>query len=153
MSDSGAVPLASRLRPRPQPTAATAPPGAGPRAWLPVWSVPAAIRAGRATIVVPALFAVSLKVIGDPQMTLFAVFGGFAALILAAFGGSRRDKAIAYLGLALVGSVALTIGTLVSSTAWLAAVVTVPVTFAIFFSGVAGPNFASGVVPALLAYV
>ena len=153
MSDSVTERLASRLRPRSRPPAAAAPGGAGPRAWLPTWSVPAAIRAARATVVVPALFAVSLKVIGDPQMTLFAVFGGFAALILAAFGGSRRDKAIAYLGLALVGSVALTIGTLVSSTAWLAAVVTVPVTFAIFFSGVAGPNFASGVVPALLAYV
>jgi hypothetical protein len=153
MSDSVAVRLASRLRPRPQPTAATAPPGAGPRAWLPVWSVPAAIRAGRATIVVPGLFAVCLKVIGDPQMTLFAVFGGFAACIMAAFGGTRRDKAVAYLGLAAVGSVALIIGTLVANTTWLAALVTIPVAFAIFFSGVAGPNLAGGVLPALLGYV
>ena len=37
--------------------------------------------------------------------------------------------------------------------AWLAAVVTIPVTFAIFFSGVTGPNMAAGVVGALLAYV
>ena len=153
MSDSAAVRLASRLRPGPRPAAATAPGGASPRAWLPTWSVPAAIRAARATVVVPGLFAISLKVIDDPQMTLFAVFGGFAGLILAAFGGTRRDKAIAYLGLAVVGSIALTIGTLVSTTAWLAAVVTIPVAFAIFFSGVTGPNMASGVVPALLAYV
>jgi uncharacterized membrane protein YccC len=153
MSDSVAVRLASRLRPRPQPAAATAPGGTGPRAWLPAWSVPAAIRAARATVVVPGLFAVCLKVIGDPQMTLFAVFGGFAACIFAAFGGTRRDKALAYLGLAAVGSVALTIGTLVANTTWLAALVTIPVAFAIFFSGVTGPNMATAVIPALLGYI
>ncbi|HEY1620714.1 MAG TPA: FUSC family protein [Streptosporangiaceae bacterium] len=122
-------------------------------AWLPIWSVPAAIRAARATIVVPALFAVADKLIGNPQLTLFAVFGGFASLILASFGGSRRDKAFSHLGLALVGSAALVIGTLVSGTAWLAALVTIPVAFAIFFAGVTGPNAASGVTAALLAYV
>jgi uncharacterized membrane protein YccC len=120
---------------------------------LPVWSVPAAIRAARATVVVPALFVVTLKVIGDPQMTLFAVFGGFASLILASFGGNRRDKLMAHLGLAVVGSVALIIGTLVSGTTWVAAVVTIPVAFAIFFAGVASPNAASGVTAALLLYV
>jgi uncharacterized membrane protein YccC len=153
MSDSAAVRLASRLRSRQHPAATTAPGGTGPRAWLPVWSVPAAIRAARATVVVPGLFALCLKVIGDPQMTLFAVFGGFAALIMAAFGGTRRDKAAAYLSLAVVGSIALVIGTLVSNTTWLAALVTIPVAFAIFFAGVSGPNMASGVTPALLAYV
>ena len=33
------------------------------------WSVPAAMRAVRATIVVPGLFALTYKVIGDTQMT------------------------------------------------------------------------------------
>jgi uncharacterized membrane protein YccC len=111
------------------------------------------MRALRATIVIPSLFALTFKVIGDPQMALFAVFGGFATLVLASFGGNRRDKAIAHLGLAVTGSVLLTIGTAVSGTAWLAAVVTIPVAFAIFFAGVAGPNAASGVTAALLAYV
>jgi uncharacterized membrane protein YccC len=152
MSDSVAVRLASRLRSG-GPSAATAPGGTGPRAWLPTWSVPAAIRAGRAFVVVPGLFAICLKVIGDPQMTLFAVFGGFGALIFTSFGGTRRDKAVGYLGLAVVGSVALIIGTLVSATTWLATLVTIPVAFAIFFSGVTGPNMASAVTASLLAYV
>jgi len=60
---------------------------------------------------------------------------------------------VAHLGLAITGSVALTIGTVVSRTAWLAALVTVPVTSGIFFAGVAGPNAASGVTAALLAFV
>ncbi|HEY2442841.1 MAG TPA: FUSC family protein [Streptosporangiaceae bacterium] len=130
-------------------------PSARPRpdSLLPAWSVPAALRAVRATLVVPALFALTFKVIGDLQMALFAVFGSFASLVMASFGGTRRDKAVAHLGLAVVGSVALTIGTAVSGTAWLAAIVTIPVAFAIFFAGVAGPNAASGITAALLAYV
>jgi uncharacterized membrane protein YccC len=111
------------------------------------------MRAVRATIVVPGLFALTFKVIRDPQMALFATFGGFATLIFAAFGGTRRDKAIAHLALAVTGSIALIIGTAVSGTTWLAALVTIPVAFAIFFAGVIGPNAASGVSAALLAYV
>jgi uncharacterized membrane protein YccC len=111
------------------------------------------MRAVRATLVVPGLFALTDKVIGNPQMVLFAVFGGFASLVLAAFGGSSRDKAIAHLGLAVVGSAALAIGTAVSGITWLAALVTIPVAFGIFFAGVAGPNAASGVTAALLIYV
>jgi hypothetical protein len=127
-------------------------PGSRP-GWLPAWSVPAAMRAVRATLVMPSLFALTARVIGDPQMTLFAVFGSFATLVLVSFGGTRRDKAIAHLGLAVTGSAALVIGTLVSNTAWLAALVTIPVTFAIFFAGVAGPNAQAGVLGALLAYI
>ncbi len=114
------------------------------------WSVPAAMRAVRATLVVPALFALTFKVIGDVQMALFAVFGAFASLVLVSFGGTRRDKLIAHLMLAVVGSVVLVIGTAVSGIAWLAAIVTIPVAFGIFFAGVAGPNAASGVTAALL---
>ena len=73
-------------------------PGTRP-AWLPTWSVPAAMRAVRATLVMPTLFALTARIIGDPQMTLFAVFGSFATLVLVSFGGTRRDKAIAHLGL------------------------------------------------------
>jgi uncharacterized membrane protein YccC len=111
------------------------------------------MRAVRATVVVPSLFAVAFKVIGDPQLALFATFGGFATLVIANFNGTWRDKLIAHTGLALTGSVALIIGTLVSGTTWIAALVTVPVVFAIVFGGVGGPNAASGSVAAMFAYV
>src|SRR5437762_10366435 len=106
----------------------------GRLAWLPVWSVPAAMRAVRATLVIPGLFALTSLVIGDPQMTLFAVFGSFATLVLVSFGGTRRDKALAHLGLALTGSAALIIGTLVRNTAWLAALPPIPAAVATFFA-------------------
>jgi len=119
----------------------------------PAWSEAAAMRAARATVVVPSLFAITYKVVQDPQMALFATFGGFATLIIANFGGTRRDKLTAHAGLAVAGSLALIIGTLVSGTTWLAAVVTVPVAFAIFFAGIGGPNAASGSTAAMFAYV
>src|SRR6516162_7823846 len=145
-----AVPPVRRLRAR-RSRPSTGQPAPSP--WRVTWSVPAAMRALRATIVMPTLFALTYKVIGDLQMATFAAFGSFATLVLASFGGTRRDKASAHLQLALVGSAALIIGTAVSGNAWLAAVVTIPVAFAIFFAGVAGPNAASGTTAALLAYV
>ncbi len=121
--------------------------------WRVTWSTPAGLRALRACLVVPSLFALTFKVIGNEQMTVFAVFGGFGALVMSSFDGTRRDKAIAHLGLALAGSLALIIGTLVSGSTWLAGLVTIPVAFGIFFAGVAGPNAGSGVTACLLAYV
>jgi uncharacterized membrane protein YccC len=121
--------------------------------WWPAWSEPAALRTLRAVLVIPSLFALTFEGFGNLQMALFAAFGGFASLIMASFGGTRRDKLIAHLGLAVIGSVALTIGTAVSGITWLAVLVTIPVTFGIFFAGVAGPNAASGVTAALFPYV
>src|SRR5271154_864034 len=121
--------------------------------WVPQWSVPSALRALRTVLVMPTLFALCYKGFGDLQMALFAGFGCFATLVLASFGGTRRDKAIAHLGLAVVGSAALSIGTAGDGTTWLAVIVTIPVVFGIFFAGVAGPNAAGGVTAALLTYV
>jgi uncharacterized membrane protein YccC len=111
------------------------------------------MRTLRAVLVIPTLFALTYEGFGNLQMALFAAFGGFASLIFASFGGTRRDKVIAHLGLAVIGSIGLIIGTAVSGITWLAVLVTIPVAFGIFFSGVAGPNAASGVTAALLPFV
>jgi uncharacterized membrane protein YccC len=137
----------------PGAAAATGPGQPGSRRWRVSWSAPAALRAVRATIVIPAILAVTYKVIGNAELTLFAVFGAFATLVMAQFGGTRRDKAFAHLGLALAGSVVIVIGTLVSESSWLAVIATIPVAFAVYFAGSAGPNAASGVTPCLFAYV
>jgi uncharacterized membrane protein YccC len=101
----------------------------------------------------PTLFALTFKGFGNLQMALFAGFGSFATLVLVTFAGTRADKLRAHLGLAVAGSLLLTIGTAVSSATALAAVVTVPVAFTVFFAGVLGPNAATGATGALLAYV
>ncbi len=125
----------------------------GARESLPKRSLPALLRAVRATVVMVGLFAITDAWLGNIQMATFAAFGSFATLVLSSFGGTNRDKAVAHGLLALAGSVLLVIGTAVSGSAALAAVVTVPVTFAVFFAGVAGPNAASGATGALLGYV
>jgi len=119
------------------------------------WSTSAAIRAVRATIVVTGLFALTLEVIGDQQkqMCLFATFGALSTVVFTDFGGTRRDVLLAQLGLAGTAGLAVTIGTLVNQNVWLAAAVTIPVAFAIFFAGVIGPNAAGATSTALLAYV
>jgi uncharacterized membrane protein YccC len=122
-------------------------------AWWPEWSQAAGLRALRAVIVIPALFALTFEGFGNLQIALFAAFGGFANLVMASFGGSRRDKLVAHLGLAVTGSIGLIIGTAVNQIAWLAVLVTIPVAFGIFFAGLAGPNAASGVTAALLPFV
>ncbi len=111
------------------------------------------MRAARAVIVIPTLFALAYEGFGNEQIALFAAFGGFANLVVSSFGGSRRDKVIAHFGLAVTGSVGLIIGTAINGIEWLAVLVTIPVTFGIFFAGVAGPNAASGVIAALFPYV
>jgi uncharacterized membrane protein YccC len=111
------------------------------------------MRALRAAVVMSALFAITDKAIGNQQMATFAAFGSFATLVLSSFSGSWREKLRAHLALAVAGSVLLMIGTAVTSNTALAAIVTVPVAFAVFFAGAAGPNAAGGVTGALLAYV
>ncbi|HXD55480.1 MAG TPA: FUSC family protein [Solirubrobacteraceae bacterium] len=73
--------------------------------------------------------------------------------MLASFSGGRAEKARAHLLLALAGSALLSIGTAVNSSIAAAALVTVPVTFAVFFAGVLGPNAATGALGAMLSYV
>src|SRR5207247_9915468 len=112
-------------------------------------AVPAVRRSMQASRLIPSRFARTIERIGNLQMALFAAFGGFAHLVMASFGGSRRDKLIAHSSLAVIGSLGLIIGTAVNGISWLAVLVTIPVTFGIFFAGVAGPNAASGVTGAL----
>jgi uncharacterized membrane protein YccC len=111
------------------------------------------MRAARATVVVPGMFALTYEVVGDLQMATFAAFGGFATLVMAAFAGRRRDKLVAHLGLALAGSVLLIIGTAVNWSVALAALVAIPVAFAVLFAGVISPNAAAASTGALLMYV
>jgi uncharacterized membrane protein YccC len=121
--------------------------------WLGTWSVPAGRRALRAAVLVPAVLAVTFKVIENPQMATYAAFGGFANLVLASFSGTRRDKLVAHVGLGVAGGALLTVGTAVHGSTPVAAVVTLGVTFVVLLAGVAGPNVAAGGLAAMLAYV
>ena len=49
-------------------------------------------RATRAAIIMPAMFALGDKVIGNPQVATFAAFGSFAMLLLVDFGGPMAER-------------------------------------------------------------
>jgi uncharacterized membrane protein YccC len=109
--------------------------------------------AARAAIVMPAVFALADKVIGQPQTSIFAAFGSFALLVLVEFGGPPRTRLIAYLGLACAGACFITLGTLCSRSAWLAAGAMAVVGFATLFSGLISGYFAAASTGALLTFV
>jgi uncharacterized membrane protein YccC len=109
--------------------------------------------AGRAAIVMPAVFAFADKVIEQPQTSLFAAFGSFAMLVLVDFEGTWRTRLAAYLGLALVGAAFVVVGTLCSRSEWLAAGAMAAVGFATLFSGAISGYAAAGASAALLAFV
>src|ERR1700678_1150705 len=60
-------------------------------------------RATRAAIIMPAMFALGDKVIGDPQVATFAAFGSFAMLLLVDFGGTMAERLQAQAALVVSG--------------------------------------------------
>src|SRR5580658_10820562 len=79
-------------------------------------------RATRAAIIMPGMFALGDKVIGNPQLATFAAFGSFAMLLLVDFGGPMTERLQAQAALIVTGGVFVCLATLASQTAWLAAV-------------------------------
>ena len=60
-------------------------------------------RATRAAIIMPSMFALGDKVIGNSQVATFAAFGSFAMLLLVDFGGPMAERLQAQAALAVVG--------------------------------------------------
>jgi len=109
--------------------------------------------AARAAIVMPAVFALADKVIGQPQTSLFAAFGSFAMLVLVEFTGTWRSRLLAYLAFGCVGAVFITLGTFCSRNEWIAAGAMAAVGFGTLFSGVIDGFFAAAGTGALLTFV
>jgi uncharacterized membrane protein YccC len=107
----------------------------------------------RAAIVVPAAFAIGLKVFDLPQMALFGAFGSIGMLVFVDFGGTRQERFLAYLGTLLVGTLTISLGTLCSHTTWLAVTVMLLVGFAVLFAGVVDGYFAAASLVLILTFV
>src|SRR5690349_20559498 len=110
-------------------------------------------RATRAAIIMPAMFAVGDKVIGNPQVATFAAFGSFAMLLLVDFGGPMAERLQAEAALAVTGGVFVCLATLASQTAWLAAVAMAVVGFGVIFAGVVSSVLAGATTALLLAFI
>ena len=110
-------------------------------------------RATRAAIIMPAMFALGDKVIGNPQVATFAAFGSFAMLLLADFGGPMAERLQAEAALAVTGGVFVCLATLASRTAWLAAVAMAVAGFGVIFAGVVSSVLAGATTALLLAFI
>ena len=109
--------------------------------------------AARAAIVMPSVFAFASTVIARPQTSIFAAFGCFATLVLVEFGGRPRERLLAHVGLAAVGALFVTLGTLCSRTSWLAALAMAAVGFVTLFSGAFSGYLAAGTAAAALLFI
>ena len=101
----------------------------------------------------PAVFALTDKVIQQPQTSLVAAFGSFALLVLVEFGGPPRTRLLAYLGLAAVGAAYITLGTLCSRNEWVAAGAMAVIGFVTLLAGAINGYFAAASTGALLTFV
>jgi uncharacterized membrane protein YccC len=110
-------------------------------------------RAARTAIVMPALFSVGTKVIGNSNIATFAAFGSFAMLLLVDFAGPMRERLQSQLLLGLVGAAFVSLGTLASQEAWLAAVAMTVVAFGVLFAGVVSSVLAGATPSLLLAFI
>ncbi|HUY59605.1 MAG TPA: FUSC family protein [Solirubrobacteraceae bacterium] len=110
-------------------------------------------RAGRAAILMPALFALGDRVIANPEMSYFLAFGSFAMLLLVDFSGSRLDRLRSQALLGVTCALFICLGTLVSQSTALAAIGMFIVAFAVLFSGVVSSVIASATTPLLLSFI
>src|ERR1700752_5290220 len=110
-------------------------------------------RASRTAIIMPAMFALGDKVIGDPQLATFAAFGSFAMLLLVDFGGTMAERLQAVAALAVTGGLFVCFATLSSQTAWLAAVAMAVLGFGVIFAGVISSVLAGATTALLLAFI
>ena len=109
--------------------------------------------AARAAVVMPAMFAIAVYEIRDLQLTPFVAFGCFAFLVMADFGGLRPQRALAYVGTAVTGAALISLGTLASSSIWIAVPAMFVVGFSVQFAAVFGGYAAASITALLLSFV
>jgi uncharacterized membrane protein YccC len=110
-------------------------------------------RAGRAAIVMPAMFAIGEELIGNAAVATFAAFGSFAMLLLVDFSGPLRVRLADQAVFSVAGCAFVCIGTLASRNVWLAATAMALVGFGVIFAGVVSSVLAGATTSLLLAFI
>jgi uncharacterized membrane protein YccC len=104
-------------------------------------------------LVIPLALLLARLLIGDAQALIFIIFGCFALLVMADFGGPRRARLFAYFGAVVAGAILVAFGTVVSATAAGGAVAMLAVGFALAFAAIFGGYLAAAQTGLLLAFV
>jgi uncharacterized membrane protein YccC len=107
----------------------------------------------RAAVAVPLLVAASTLLGLDQSVGTFMVFGVMALLVFADFGGTTRSRLSAYGLAALAGIPLIAIGTLASTSLWMAVAVAAIVGFVLAGLGVLGGYFLSAQTALMLVFI
>jgi uncharacterized membrane protein YccC len=110
-------------------------------------------RGARAALVTTTAFAFAKGVVGDAQFTTFLVFGCFALIVLADFGGRRPPRAAAYVTTTVIGALLVALGSVTASDPWTAALGMFLVGACVQFAGVFGGYAAAGQTALQLSYI
>src|SRR5712691_6265650 len=110
-------------------------------------------RGARAALVIPIALLFARLVVGDAQALIFIVFGCFALLVMADFGGARRARLLAYLGAVVAGAILVGLGKLASATAAGGAAAMLVVGFGLALAAIFGGYLAVAQTGLLLAFV
>ncbi len=99
------------------------------------------------------MFAISVEVLENATVALFAAFGAIALLMLVEFGGRMRNRLEAQAALSLAGAVLICLGTVASHAVWSAVLSMLIVAFIVIFLGVVSSVFAIATTALLLVFI
>jgi len=116
-------------------------------------SLAALRRAARGAVVMPAMFAVGVEVVGNPAVATFAAFGSFGLVLLVEFPGPLFDRLRSQTALIAAGAAFVCLGTLASRATWLAVVSMAVVGFCVLFAGIVSSVLAAATVSLLLSFI
>ncbi|MFF7191737.1 FUSC family protein [Streptomyces sp. NPDC008222] len=101
----------------------------------------------------PAVVAIAVEFVGDPDFAIFAAFGALAGLLFVDFSGPMHVRLSAQTGLVSVGAVLVCLGTLASQAIWAAAVATFIIVFSLLFVSVASSVLADATTALLVSFL
>jgi uncharacterized membrane protein YccC len=107
----------------------------------------------RATLAGSGTFSIFYEVVHNPTAAFFAAFGSMVLLVYVEFGGPKRQRFEQHVGLIVVTSLFVVLGTLCSQVLWLAVASTVVVCFCVLMSGVVSSSLASAASAMLISFL
>jgi len=110
-------------------------------------------RAGRVAVLVPLMFFLFRDVLQLSEAVLPVCFATFSILALADLGGPARDRLIANLCLAGVGTVLVALGIFFGQWRWPSVLATIPIVFCISYATVLRGYFGATAVAAIVPWV
>ena len=110
-------------------------------------------RAIRAAVIVPLAAGFGRIVVGGTAAPLFAALGAYWLMVVTDFPGNRQNRAVAYLGLGLNGTILIALGTLVTHVAWVAVTLTFVLGVVVTLAGVLSETLSAGQRATLFCFV